>query len=75
MAIGWAQPNGIATAYEDGAFDPANFAVAGDKAAFLEAYAWFGGMRVTFPLTTMAGTEDDAIVENADAILAEFFGD
>ena len=53
--------DGIA-AYEDGTFDPDNFVIA-------------SGMAVSFSLSTMAGLEDDAIVENADAILAEFFGD
>lgn len=72
-AIGWAQANGIAVAYEDGTFDPDNFVIAADLTAFLTRYADFAGM--TMPaLTAMAGLEDDAIVENADEILAEFFG-
>lgn len=73
-AIGWAQANGIAVAYEDGTFDPDNFVIAADLTAFLTRYADFAGM--TMPaLPAMAGLEDDAIVENADEILAEFFGD
>lgn len=74
-AIGWAQANGIAVAYEDGTFDPDNFVIAADLTVFLTSYAKFSGMTVSFPLSTMAGLEDDAIVENADEILAQFFGD
>lgn len=73
-AIGWAQANGIAAAYEDGTFDPDNFVIAADLTVFLANYAKFSGMTVSFPLSTMAGLEDDAIVENADEILAQFFG-
>lgn len=73
-AIGWAQQSGIAAAYEDGTFDPDNFVIAADLTVFLTRYADFAGM--TMPaLRAMAGLEDDAIVENADEILAEFFGD
>ena len=74
QAIGWAQANGIAAAYEDGTFDPDNFVIAADLTVFLANYAKFSGMTVSFPLSTMAGLEDDAIVENADEILAQFFG-
>ena len=73
-AIGWAQQNGIATGYADGTFDPDNFVIAVDMTAFLTRYAQFAGM--TMPtLTSMANLADDDIVENADEILSEFFGD
>lgn len=75
QAIGWAQAKGIAAAYEDGTFDPDNFVIAADLTVFLANYAKFSGMTVSFPLRAMASLEDDAIVENADEILAEFFGD
>jgi len=71
LAIGWAQAKGIATAYEDGTFDPDNFVIAADLTVFLANYAKFSGMTVSFPLRAMASLEDDAIVENADEILAE----
>lgn len=74
QAIGWAQAKGIAAAYEDGTFDPDNFVIAADLTVFLANYAKFSGMTVSFPLRAMASLEDDAIVENADEILAEFFG-
>lgn len=74
QAIGWAQAKGIATAYEDGTFDPDNFVIAADLTVFLANYAKFSGMTVSFPLRAMASLEDDAIVENADEILAQFFG-
>ena len=74
QAIGWAQAKGIATAYEDGTFDPDNFVIAADLTVFLANYAKFSGMTVSFPLRAMASLEDDTIVENADEILAEFFG-
>lgn len=73
-AIGWAQENGIATGYADGTFDPDNFVVASAMTAFLTRYAAFANMEMP-TLTSMAGLEDYDIVDNADEILAEFFGE
>ena len=73
-AIGWAQANGIALGYADGTFDPDNFVVASAMTAFLTRYAVFANMEMP-TLTSMAGLEDYDIVDNADEILAEFFGE
>lgn len=73
QAIGWTQANDIAAAYGDGTFDPDSFVIAADLTVFLANYAKFSGMTVSFPLSAVASLEDDAIMENADEILAQFF--
>ena len=73
-AIGWAQANGIAKGVGDNEFAPDELVSVEQARLFLERYAQFQGMEMP-ELTALTGKEPDEILDNADEVLAEFFGE
>ena len=76
LALGWAEANGIAAAYDDGTFQPDELVTVAAVREFLGNFASvFGTNAVAVAdLTTLTGADDEAVL-NCDQVLAEFFGE
>lgn len=76
LALGWAQANGIAVAYEDGSFEPDELVTVAAVRELLGNFAEVFGTNAVdvAELTTLTGDDDEAVL-NCDEILAEFFGE
>ena len=73
QAIGWAQANGIAKVTANNEFAPDDLITVAQARAFLERYAQYAGIEMS-ELSTMADKVAEEILDNADEVLAEFFG-
>ena len=73
QAIGWAQANGIAKGTANNEFAPDDLITVAQARAFLERYAQYAGIEMS-EMSTMADKVAEEILDNADEVLAEFFG-
>ena len=76
LALGWAEANGIAAAYDDGTFQPDELVTVAAVREFLGNFASVFGTNAVdvADLTTLTGADDEAVL-NCDQVLAEFFGE
>lgn len=74
QAIGWAQANGIAKGVGNNEFAPDELVTVEQALLFLERYAEFTGIEMPV-LDALTGKERGEILDNADEVLAEFFGE
>lgn len=74
QAIGWAQANGIAKGVGNNEFAPDELVTVEQALLFLERYAEFMGIEMPV-LDALTGKERGEILDNADEVLAEFFGE
>ena len=72
-AISWAQANGVAKGVTQELFAPDELVTVGQAKLFLERYARHADMEAPEP-AALAGKADDEILDNADEVLAQFFG-
>ncbi len=72
-AISWAQANGVAKGMTEELFAPDELVTVGQAKLFLERYARHADMEAPEP-AALAGKADDEILDNADEVLAQFFG-
>ena len=76
LALGWAEANGIAAAYDDGTFQPDELVTVAAVREFLGNFASVFGTNAVdvADLTTLTGADDEAVL-NCDQVLAQFFGE
>lgn len=74
VSIGWAQANGIARGIGDNRFAPDELLTVEQAELFLTRYAQFKGIEMP-RLAALADKKPEDILNNADEVLGEFFGD